>query len=110
MGLDVHPFHLEPRGERLGRGRKLSLERIDADEAPVSDLAHVQVHPAIIAPVIDAAELVLGADRAELRAVLELVQVHERAFEPELLLEGPRDGLAHRLPRPRTAAAEGTPT
>src|SRR6185369_16456635 len=105
MGLDVHPFHLEPRGERLGRGRKLSLERIDADEAPVGDLVNVHVHRAIIAPVIDPAELVLGADRAELRAVLELVQVYERAFEPELLLEAPRDGLAHLLAAPRMRAA-----
>jgi hypothetical protein len=73
MGLDVDPFHLEPRSERIGRRGELALERIAADEPPVGDLVHVDVDRAVIADVIDPAELVLGPDRSELGSVLELV-------------------------------------
>src|SRR5690606_25093769 len=84
---DVRPLHLEPRREPLGLGLELRLERVDADPAPIRDLADVDVDRAVVAAVIHPAVLVLRAERPVLRVVLELVQELERARETELLLE-----------------------
>src|SRR5690606_41115726 len=46
---------------------------------------------------------------AVLSVILELVQELERAREPELLLEPPRDRLLHRLPAARMRAARVRP-
>src|SRR5918993_5493127 len=109
VGFDVHPFHLEPWRERFGRRRKLALERLDANEPPSGDLVDIHVHAAVVTAEIDRAELVLGAYGAELRLVLELVQVLERAREPELLLEAARDRSRHRLAAARMRAARVRP-
>src|SRR5690606_28351093 len=106
---DMRPLHLEPRREPLGRLGELALERVDADPAPIRDLADVDVDRSVIAPVVDPAILVLRADRAVLRVILELVQKLERTREPELLLEPPDHGLLHRFAVARMRAARVRP-
>src|SRR5262245_14899287 len=51
----------------------------------------------------------LGADRAELRLVFELVEILERTAEPELLLQPTRDGIRHRFAAARMRAARVRP-
>src|SRR5690606_29206141 len=93
----------------LGRALELRLERIDAHPAPVRNLADVGVDRAVVAPVVHPAILVLGAERAILRVVLELVQELERTREPELLLEPARNRLLHLLAPARVRAARVRP-
>src|SRR5690606_9312033 len=106
---DVCPLHLEPRREPLGRALELRLERIDAHPAPVRNLADVGVDQAVEAPILCKAILVLGAESAILRVVLELVQALKRTREPELLLEPARNRLLQLLAPARVRAARVRP-
>jgi hypothetical protein len=105
----VHPFHLEPWREGLGRPLELALERLDTDETPSRDLADIDVDGPVVAAEIDGAQLVLRAHGAELRVVLELVEVLERTGEAELLLKAARDRLGHVLAAARMRATRVRP-
>src|ERR1700722_13621817 len=107
---DAPPLQFEPWSKpRAAAPGQLHLQCLRADPARGQNFAAVDTERLAASADEYRADLMLGADRLELRLIMKLEQEIQRTAHTELFPQTPLYGLLHRLRAPRVTAAAVRP-